>query len=490
MKACSCSWILVIALLIPIALPAQEQSEPKKQTAHHYIFFEVPTFGGPNFLSNFLGPQNSLLSQSGTLVGGADTSVMDPFCFNCSINDPFVEHAFTFQDGVLTDLGTLPGGVNSQAFWINARGLTVGLGQIAEVDPYLGIQELRAVVWEHGRIVDLGTFGGHESLSQAVNDRGQVVGIALNTIPDPISPIGFVGTQMRAFLWEKGVMQDLGTLGGPDAWARYINNGTQIAGVSFTNSAINPETGQPTTHAFLWQHGEMRDLGTLGGTFSEPFGLNNRGQVVGQSNVRGDPGCNGSVDPCVKHAFFWERGSLKDIGTLGGSYSEALGVNESGEVVGLAGTQNDQANPGFVWKAGVMTDLGALTGDDCSIARAINSWGQIVGTSYPCATGSENAALWDNGAVINLNRFVPPGSDLHLTGDDAYINDRGEIAGTALRPNGDVRAFLLIPCGEITEDCRGVAEGAAAAIRSGATPKNSSRSPQPPGTLKGHNPSR
>jgi probable HAF family extracellular repeat protein len=95
-----------------------------------------------------------------------------------------------------------------------------------------------------------------------------------------------------------------------------------------------------------------------------------------------------------------------------------------------------------------MTDLGALKGDDCSIARAINSRGQIVGTSYPCATGSENAALWDNGAVISLNSFLPPGSDLHLTGDDTYINDRGEIAGTALRPNGDIRAFLLIPCDE------------------------------------------
>ena len=440
--------ILQTTLVIPASLSAQEQSEATKQTIHHYIFFEVPTFGGPNFFSNFLGPQNSLLGKSGTLVGGADTSVIDPFCFNMS--DCFVEHAFKFQDDVLTDLGTLPGGANSQAFWINARGLTVGMAQIAEVDPYLGIQELRAVAWEHGKIINRGTLGGHESLSQAVNDRGQVVGIALNAIPDPISPIGFVGTQMRAFLWEKGVMQDLGTLGGPDAWARYINNGTQIAGVSFTNSAINPETGQPTTHAFLWQHGEMRDLGTLGGTFSEPFGLNNRGQVVGQSNLRGDPECNGSVDPCVKHAFFWERGSLKDIGTLGGSSSEALGVNESGEVVGLAGTQNDQANHGFVWKAGVMTDLGALEGDDCSQARAINSRGQIVGTSFSCAAGlvSESATLWEKGSAIDLNTFVPPGSDLHLTGDDAYINDRGEIAGTAIRPNGDIRAFLLIPCDE------------------------------------------
>jgi probable HAF family extracellular repeat protein len=143
-------------------------------------------------------------------------------------------------------------------------------------------------------------------------------------------------------------------------------------------------------------------------------------------------------------------------------------VNDSGEVVGTATNQNE-ALRAFVWKAGVMTDLGALEGDDCSIAKAVNARGQIVGTSFPCATGSENAALWDNGSVISLNSFVPPGSDLHLTGDDMYINDRGEIAGTAKRPNGDQRAFLLIPCGETTEDCRGATEGATAATQSAAS---------------------
>jgi probable HAF family extracellular repeat protein len=474
--------ILLTASVIPVSLSAQELNGGKEQAHHRYIFFEVPTFGGPNFYPNFSGPQNSLLSKSGTLVGGADTSVVDPFCFN---SDCLVEHAFKFQGGVLTDLGTLPGGVNSQAFWINARGLTVGLAQNTKVDPFLGIQELRAVVWVHGKIIDLGTFGGHESLSQAVNDRGQVVGIALNSIPDPISPFGFfVGTQMRAFLWEKkGVMQDLGTLGGPDAWARYVSDSAQVAGVSFTNSAINPATGQPTTHSFLWQHGEMTDLGTLGGTFSEPEGLNNRGQVVGNSNLKGDVGCNGSLVNCDQHAFVWEQGSLTDLGTLGGSFALALGVNDSGEIVGTATNRDDQALRAFVWKKGVMTDLGALEGDDCSIAKAINARGQIVGTSFSCAVGSENAALWENGSAISLNSFVPPGSDLHLTGDDMYINDRGEIAGTAIRPNGDVRAFLLIPCGEGIEGCRDAAEDA---TNSRPGPMVDSSIPlRPPGTSKG-----
>jgi len=114
-----------------------------------------------------------------------------------------------------------------------------------------------------------------------------------------------------------------------------------------------------------------------------------------------------------------------------------------------------------------MTDLGALNGDDCSIAKAINSRSQIVGTSFSCEAGGENATLWEKGSVIDLNSFVPPSSDLHLTGDDMYINERGEIAGTATRPDGDVRAFLLVPCeGSLGDDeeCRDGRESIVAKI--------------------------
>ena len=104
---------------------------------------------------------------------------------------------------------------------------------------------MHAVVWDEGRITDLGTLGGYLSIAQAINNRGQVVGLALNDIPDPVSAFGlYVGTQMRAFLWQNGVMQDLGTLGGPDAWAALLNERGQVAGISFTNSVrLHPITG-------------------------------------------------------------------------------------------------------------------------------------------------------------------------------------------------------------------------------------------------------
>jgi probable HAF family extracellular repeat protein len=447
---------LLVALVVPVRLAAQDSAAQEHSVKHaHYKFIEVGTFGGPNFFANFTGYPNRLLNNRGTFVGGADTSETDPFCFNSSVSDCFVEHAFKFQDGVLTDLGALPGGANSQAFWVNERGLIAGMSQNGVVDPLLGIQALKAVVWEDGNIIDLGTLeGGYESAAQSINNRGQVTGIALNTVPDPVAILGT--TQNRAFLWKAGEMRDLGTLGGPDAHAKFINERGQVVGISFTDSTINAATGAPTTHPFLWEDGEMTDLGTLGGTYCTPYGLNNRGQVVGASSLKGDVGCNGSgIDNCETHPFLWENGSLMDLGTLGGSTGGASAVNDSGEIVGAASNQNDQALLAFVWKKGVMTSLGALSGDDCSTAKAINSRGQIVGTSFSCAVGvpSENAALWENGSAISLNSFVPPGSDLHLTGDDMYINDGGDIAGTALLPTGEIRAFLLIPCGEGEDGC-------------------------------------
>ena len=130
--------------------------------------------------------------------------------------------------------------------------MIIGWSENGVIDPLVRAPEDKAVLYKGGNIIDLGTFGGNQSFGLAINDRDQVVGWALNTIPDPVSAWGFyLGTQMRPFLWQNGVLTDLGTLGGPDGYAAYINNSGQVAGNAFTNSTINPTTGMPNFASVL-----------------------------------------------------------------------------------------------------------------------------------------------------------------------------------------------------------------------------------------------
>jgi probable HAF family extracellular repeat protein len=206
----------------------------------------------------------------------------------------------------------------------------------------------------------------------------------------------------------------------------------------------------------------MLDLGSLGGNLGVANWLNNRGQVAGLSTLAGD---------LTFHPFLWGRGTLTDLGTLGGDNGQANSVNDAGEVVGKADLPGPlpQTHDAFLWKNGVMTDLGTQDSDPCSNALSINSKGQIVGGSSDCFTFL-HAFLWEHGGpMIDLNSFVPPGSDLTLT-EATFINDRGEIAVQGALPNGDTRAVLLIPCGEGTEGCRDAAESTSAATQSHAPP--------------------
>ena len=429
--------ITLFALAQPLQLAAQQPNETNS-SGHKYVFAEVPTFGGPNAYGAQTSAKDNSLNNAGALTGGADTADADPYC---SPNGPdcFAEHAFTFHNGILRDLGTLPGGtfpLSSQAFWINESGTAVGFSQNGVIDPLTpNFPELRAVVWSNGKIIELGTFGGNHSMAQAVNNRDQVVGFALNAVPDSIEPQP-LPTEMHAFLWDNGVMQDLGTLGGPDSWAMFINDRGQVAGISYPDSEPSSVCDTPgKNHAFLWEKGHMQDVGTLGGTCSWPEALSNQGQIVGWSAPPGD---------LTLHPFLWERGKIRDLGTLGGSFGVATWVNDLGEVIGSATTENDETLLGFVWKNGVMTALEPLPGDCVSEAYRNNSRGQIIGASISC-DGSFKGVLWENGTVTDLNTFVPPGSALEINAGVLYLNDRGEIAGSDVLLNGDFRFFTLTP---------------------------------------------
>jgi hypothetical protein len=119
---------LFAALAIPAGLAAQEQQQQESKKEHaRYKLIDLGTFGGP--ASYFPNGFDGFLNNHGTAAGWADTSTPDPFPAFCFNPDCFVSHAFRSQNGVVTDLGVLPGGSSSQAFWISRNGLIIGNSQ-------------------------------------------------------------------------------------------------------------------------------------------------------------------------------------------------------------------------------------------------------------------------------------------------------------------------------------------------------------------------
>jgi len=266
-------------------------------------------------------------------------------------------------------------------------------------------------------ITDLGSLGGSGSSASGINKFGQVAGTSRTS----------TGAQ-RPFLWQNGVMKDLGTLGGAGSFhsASAINDAGQVVGTS-------------NSHAFLYRRGMMQDLGTLGGTYSEGHGINNSGQVVGLSYPTSGP----------VHAFLWENDVMKDLGTLGGNVSGAEAINNSGQVVGQSRLTDDGETSiyhAFLWENSVMKDLGTLSSDSdnsTSVAWGINDSGQVVGDSSVTGNQNEHAFLYSNGVMKDLNTLIPKNSGWELMG--AYsINDAGQIVGHGVI-NGRYTAFLATP---------------------------------------------
>lgn len=464
----SASYTITISVAQASSASAKLADDASSALHHHYKLIDLGTLGGTSSYLNPGSGQNfgnfsSVLNNHGAITGFADTSLPDPFpafCFGLD-GSCLVTHAFQAQKtGALKDLSALLDGVSSASTWISPNGLVAGLSQNGKTDPLLsGFPENRAVLWQNGEIIDLGTLpepeGGFESFASAVNSKGQVVGSAANTIPDENSMSGNtfwlppLGVQTRAFLWDKqNGMRDLGTLhGSTDAQALLINERGQVVGLSYVGSAPTPSCNAGlslVTGSFIWEEGKgMRDIGNLGGTCTTAQDLNNRGQVIGASNLAGDQ---------AQHAFLWEDGSMRDLGgSLGGNFTGAFALNEQGNIVGFATLPQDATFHAVLWTGiGNLTDLGVLGNDQCSLGASINARMQVVGSSLATCnsdTGSVTAFLWEDGSIVDLNALIPSSSSLSLQFTQT-INDRGEIAGTGADAAGDEHAFLLIPCDE------------------------------------------
>lgn len=160
----------------------------------------------------------------------------------------------------------------------------------------------------------------------------------------------------------------------------------------------------------------VTDLGTLGGEWSQATALNDSGQVVGRA-----AGSDGQG-----HAFSWTAGGgMVDLGTLGGPSSSATAVNGHGVVVGYA-DRADGSTHAYSWTAaGGMVDLGALGGAS-SAATAVNDDGVVVGYA-DVAGGTYHAFLWKPGeAMTDLGTLGGPYSSA------SAVSASGQVVGWAM----------------------------------------------------------
>jgi probable HAF family extracellular repeat protein len=269
-------------------------------------------------------------------------------------NGTYTYHAFIYSGGDMADLGTLPGGDESEAHAIDKYGDVAGFANTCK-----GCYTENAFLYQNGKLKDLGTLGGGCSFAYGMNDFAEVVGQAC-------------ASNQVAFLFSGGKMTDLGTLGGCCSGANAINNSHQVVGWSETSTTFSS-----TSHAVLWSNGTMTDLTARGFPASSASAINNAGQVVGG-------------------AYLWSNGTATNLGSLAGGDTEAQAINDLGQVVGQSYLPTNGSYHAFLYSGGQLRDLNNLiptgTGWTLSEATGINGARQIVCNGYN-ADGYANAFL-------------------------------------------------------------------------------------------------
>jgi probable HAF family extracellular repeat protein len=333
-------------------------------------------------------------------------------CLAAALSASLPGYAHDEHDWTLTDLGTL-GGYFSIATSINER------GQIAGYSEKAGSADFHAFIYQHGRMQEIGKTAGFANRASAINDAGQVAGYNFSEVPDRAA---------RPFLFSRGTFSLITSAVGR-AWG--INNFASIVGEA--NIGPNQEN-----HAFVYRHGNMKDLGTLGGLYSSASAINNMGIIVGSSAM---------PDIDSRHAFYYDHRGMTDMGTLGGIYSGAHGINDRGQIVGSSTTDNTSfTTHAFLYSGRRMHDLGTL-GGPISQALGINNKEQIVGTSGT-ATEPEHAFLYAKGKMLDLNDIAAVKKAGWILRIANAINNSGQIVGYGeiiANGNGYARAFLLTP---------------------------------------------
>jgi probable HAF family extracellular repeat protein len=247
---------------------------------------------------------------------------------------------------------------------------------------------------------------------------------------------------------------DLGALGGSFSQAFGVNNKGWVDGVANL-------TDDRAQHVFQWREGLKTDLGTLGGPNSGTSGTggpSESGEVAGWAETStpdplGENNCGNSL---VCLPFIWQNGVMTPLPTLGGNNGFASDVNNRGQVVGLAenATPDSTCPPGFpffiqtppvLWEKGKIQELPTVSGDPDGFVGTINERGQAVGSSGNCTTAL-HALLWHNGGVTDLGSL---GGTVNNFAND--INNHGQVVGGSDVPNDITLHTFLWQTGVMTD---------------------------------------
>jgi probable HAF family extracellular repeat protein len=347
----------------------------------------------------------------------------------------------------------------------------------------------RAVLYRNGIVSNLGALPGHNiSVATDINNSGQVVGASASS--------SLLDSQ-RAFLYAGG-MTDLGVLPPTDnlyvsSAAVGLNNSGQVVGSSYSHRFGG------ITHAFLYSSNGMTDLGTLPGQISTlAFAINSSGQIIGESGNRAFLYSNGlMIDLGLVHvsdinasgqivgrngngAFLYRNGATTMLGTIpGGISSAAYGINDLGQVVGTS-YHPASGSRAFLYDNGVMTDLNSLipssSGWVLGEADDINNAGQIIGSGTINGQGSWflltpqsggcNAHLSTTEQQITVN----PGGSKTIK---VQVTDcLGGISNSTVQVKDEDHS--TVPLVE-----QGTSDGHSETVHNGARPKGSFAQPMP-----------
>jgi probable HAF family extracellular repeat protein len=340
------SWTgLLLATLGLVFLPAVSNHTPHAQTTPGpYTLTDLGSLGGGD-------TQAFDVNDSAQVVGFSRTAALQ-------------SRGFLWADSQMANLGVVNADdFQSAAVDLNGLGDAVGTSTLKN-----GLA--RAALWRNGSIIgltpELPPYEG-TSFAAAINDHGHIVG----AIDDDGSMF------YDGILWANGSRTVLGSLGGGSTRPADINNAGQVVGVSNTSL----ELGAP--RAFLWQNGVMTNLGLLRADDedSAAAAINANGVIVGTSERQDE---NTSVD---YRPFVWENGVMSAIPTPSHE-AYATDINDAGVVVGIMRASGAGASPyrGWIYANGVVTDLNSLipagSGLQVAYANAINNNGEIAGVAF------------------------------------------------------------------------------------------------------------